>query len=133
MIAELYPQAGQHLTAARDVKATMARTWGSYLDAGLNHVEVFNYSDGRGRITVHANWPTGAREKITNLFKACTSELWACLDSLVSDSVAMFSILKRPRAPRSPPPPRKCRRAGALVAGPPSPENPGNPGVPATV
>jgi hypothetical protein len=102
MIAELYPQAGQHLTAARDAKVKMARTWGSYLDAGLNHVEVFNYPNGRGRITVHANWPTSARETLTNLFKVCTSELWACLDSLVSESVAMFSILKRPHAPERP-------------------------------
>jgi hypothetical protein len=31
MIAELYPEASQHLKAAREAKATMASTWGSYL------------------------------------------------------------------------------------------------------
>jgi len=102
MIAELYPEASQHLKAAREAKATMASTWGSYLDAGLNDVEVLTHPDGRGRITVRADWPVEARETLTNLFKVCTSELWACLDSLVSESVAMFSVLKRPRAPERP-------------------------------
>jgi len=102
MIAELYPRASQHLKVAREAKATIASTWGSYLDAGLNDIEVLTYPDGRGRITVRADWPVDARETLTNLFNVCTSELWACLDSLVSESVAMFSVLKRPRAPERP-------------------------------
>ena len=102
MIAELYPEAWQHVKAARQAKATMASTWGSYLDADLNEAEVLTYPDGHGRITVRADWPVEARETLTNLFKVCTSELRACLDSLVSESVAMFSVLKRPRAPERP-------------------------------
>jgi hypothetical protein len=98
MIAELYPKAWQHLKAAREAKATMASTWGSYLDAGLNDVEVLTYPDSRGCITVRADWPADARKTLTNLFKVCASELWACLDTLVSESVVMFSVLKRPRA-----------------------------------
>lgn len=102
MTAELYPRAWQHLLAARDAKAKLASTWHTYLDEGLNSVEVLTYPDGSGRITVRASWPAGARETLTNLFRTCTRELWACLDSLVNESVAMFSILSRPRYPERP-------------------------------
>lgn len=102
MIAELYPGAWQHLLAARDAKAKLASAWQSYLDDRLNDVEVLTYPDGSGRITVCASWPAGARDTLTDVFRACTRELWACLDSLVRESVAMFSILRRPRYPERP-------------------------------
>ncbi len=98
MIAELYPGAGRHLKAAREAKAAMSAAWERYMEAGLSDVEILTYPGGSGRITIWADWPEGARAALTNLFTVCTDELRACLDSLVAESVAMFSVLKRPRA-----------------------------------
>lgn len=99
VIDELYPRASGHLGAARSAKSELADAWGNLLDAGLSQVSVVTAPDGSGRISVYAAWTPGSRDELTEMFRTCVEELWACLDSLVIESVEMFSILKRPRNP----------------------------------
>ncbi|MDQ2882874.1 MAG: hypothetical protein M3Y48_17285 [Actinomycetota bacterium] len=59
--------------------------------------------DGTGRISALADWPDGSREALTELFATCLDELWACLDSLITESVTIFSVrqsLRNPERPR---------------------------------
>jgi hypothetical protein len=100
VIPELYPEASRHLMAAFEAKAALSTTWARYLDDGLIDIVIVTQPDGAGRIAVVAYWPVGARAALTSLFATCTSELRASLDSLVTESVDLFSILKRPRAPQ---------------------------------
>lgn len=102
MIAELYPQAWAHLEAAKQAKSELATCWNNLLESNFLDVSVVTDSDSSGRIVVYANWPAGARDQLTALFRSCVNELWACLDALVVESVAMFSNLKRPRNPEQP-------------------------------
>lgn len=102
VIGESYPQAYEHLRAARDAKSEMAAKWSDLLDGGLVEVSVVTNPDGTGRISAIADWPDGSREVLTELFRRCLDELWACLDSLITESVAMFSAHKRLRNPERP-------------------------------
>jgi hypothetical protein len=102
VINELYLHAWEHLAAARRAKSELADTWANLLDAGLAQESVVTDPDGSGRISVYAIWAPDSRDELTNVFRTCVGELWACLDSLVTESVAMFSILKRPRNPDRP-------------------------------
>jgi hypothetical protein len=102
VIGELYPQAYEHLRAAREAKCEMAATWSELLDGGLVESSVVTNDDGTGRITAFAAWPVGSRDALTRLFKKCLDELWACLDSLITESVTMFSVHKRLRDPGRP-------------------------------
>src|ERR1700729_426814 len=86
--------------AAFEAKAALSTTWARYLDDGLIDIVIVTQPDGAGRITVVAYWPVGARAALTSLFATCTSELRASLDSLVTEAVDLFGILKRPRAPQ---------------------------------
>jgi len=102
VIVELYPAALRHLSAARDLSGAIAQQWSDLLDGGFTETEVVTNHDGTGRITARVEWPTGLREALTELFRGCTSELWASLDSLVVESVQMFSALRRTRFPDRP-------------------------------
>src|SRR5947209_4935139 len=103
MIAELYPSAWAHLGAAKRLTSDLSSLWGEVLDAETFDTSAVTDPDGHGHIAVYASWPSGARDRMTEVFRSCIDELWACLDSLVAESVAMFSILERTRdldAPR---------------------------------
>lgn len=102
VIGELYPQACEHLDAARQAKSDMAALWGGLLAGGLVDTAVATNSDGTGRITAFADWPTGSRQMLTDSFAKCVNESWACLDSLICESVTMFSVRQRPRTPERP-------------------------------
>ncbi|MDQ3762975.1 MAG: hypothetical protein M3460_15395 [Actinomycetota bacterium] len=102
MIGEFYPQAYEHLCAARHAKSEMAARWSEFLDGGLVDQSVVTDHDGAGRITVIADWPNGSREVLTELFARCLRELWSCLDSLITESVTMFSVRQRLRNPERP-------------------------------
>ena len=101
VIAELYPEAWAHLGAARRAKAELALTWGALLADGLADFSVTNNPDGRGQIVAYADWPHGTQADLTVIFRTCLEELWASLDSLITESVAMFSILRQPRNPNA--------------------------------
>jgi hypothetical protein len=76
--------------------------FGNLLAADLADFAVITGSDGSGRIVAYAAWPDDARAQLTSAFKTCVTELWECLDSLVIESVAMFSNLRRPKNPTAP-------------------------------
>lgn len=97
MIGEFYPQAYEYLCAARHAKSEMAVRWSELLAGGLVDQSVVTAHDGTGRITVIADWPNGSRQVLTALFARCLEELWSCLDSLVTESVTMFSVRQRLR------------------------------------
>lgn len=99
MIGEVYPQAYAHLCAARHAKSEMAARWSDLLDGGLVDESVITNDDGTGRITASAYWPSGSRQALTELFAKCLNELWACLDSLITESVTMFCVRQRLRNP----------------------------------
>jgi hypothetical protein len=75
----------------------MASSWQELLGADLASTSVTTDPDGKGRIVVYANWPSGSQERLTETFQRCIDELWACLDSLVVESVELFSIRRRQR------------------------------------
>ena len=62
VIGELYPQAYEHLCAARHAKSEMAARWSDLLDGGLVDESVVTNDDGTGRITAFADWPDGSRK-----------------------------------------------------------------------
>lgn len=96
-----FPQAADHLQAAHRAKAAFDGAWGDLLREGLIDESVVTAGDGTGEILASVGWPDGARDQLTGLFQDCVDELWACLDSLVTESVTLFSALRRPRvAPR---------------------------------
>jgi hypothetical protein len=55
VIGEFYPQAYEHLCAARHAKSEMAARWSDLLDGGLLDESVVTNDDGTGRITVFAD------------------------------------------------------------------------------
>lgn len=62
---------------------------------GLVEEIVATDPDGTGRVCLCGFWPDGARAALTGLLQACIDELWAGLDSLVTETVAALSILQR--------------------------------------
>ena len=101
MIAELYPTAWTHLKAAQRAREAVSQVWAGLVD-GLVDATVVTEPDGTGRIIVFTDWPSSARTDLTDAFARCVAELWAGLDSLVAESVMMFSNLRRPRDPDAP-------------------------------
>jgi hypothetical protein len=63
---------------------------------------VVTNDDRTGRITAFASWPEGSRAALTEMFSRCLDELWACLDSLITKSVTLFSVRERLRDPERP-------------------------------
>lgn len=57
---------------------------------------VVTHADGLGAISAWPARPPGTRPELTDLFRGCVRELWACLDALVAASVEAFSVLHRP-------------------------------------
>jgi len=102
MIGQVYPEAAEHLRAAQEARARLAVRWQESLDDGLTEVTVTTDRDGTGRITVHACWPIGAQEALTEEFRGCLRALWACLDGLITETVSMLGILRQPSAPERP-------------------------------
>lgn len=99
MIEEYYPRASQHLHDAQRAKITMATLWSTLLQGGLVEESVVTHADGTGVISARLAWPSGAQPELTELFRGCVRDLWACLDALVEESVEAFSVLHRPRRP----------------------------------
>ncbi|UZI32279.1 hypothetical protein [Streptomyces sp. VB1] len=99
MIRENYPRAHGHLQKAQQTKAAMASLWGTLLDGDLVEESVVTHPDGSGMISAWLAWPAGRQEELTELFRDCLRELWACLDALVEESVEAFSVLQRVRRP----------------------------------
>ncbi|MFD9749162.1 hypothetical protein [[Kitasatospora] papulosa] len=99
MIRENYPRAHEHLQKAQQAKVAMASLWGTLLEGDLVEESVVTHSDGSGVISAWLAWPAGRQEELTELFRGCVQELWACLDALVEESVEAFSVLQRVRRP----------------------------------
>jgi hypothetical protein len=97
MIEELYPEALRHLRSAYDSKKRMGRLWAAVLEANplASHVTVT--PDGEGTVRVSIEWPDESREMLTSAFAELLDELWRSLDSLIEETVAMFSVLHTPR------------------------------------
>ncbi|WP_218129134.1 hypothetical protein [Nonomuraea maritima] len=102
MIRRFYPRAFEHLQAAHRAKSTMGSLWQTLLDAGCIDNAVTTYEDGSGHVLVQIDWNPVTRRDFTEQFRTCLDELWACLDSLVLETVEMFSVRKRPRNPAHP-------------------------------
>ncbi|MEV8628583.1 hypothetical protein [Streptomyces sp. NPDC051079] len=99
MIKENYPRAHGHLQKAQQAKAEMVSLWSTLLDGDLVEQSVVTRPDGSGVISAWLAWPAGRQEELTELFRGCVQELWACLDALVEESVEAFSVLQRVRRP----------------------------------
>ncbi len=102
MIREYYPRAWQHLRDAQQAKMAMAPLWSTLLKDGLVEESVVTHPDGSGVIGAWLAWPPGGQAELTELFRGCVRELWACLDALVAESVEAFSALQRLRRPECP-------------------------------
>ncbi|UVS79421.1 hypothetical protein [Actinokineospora sp. UTMC 2448] len=102
MLGEIHPRAYGHLIAARSVRARLLEKWSEILDEEIFDVSMGCGPDGLGAITVHAAWPDGSREQLTELFRELVDRLWECLDSLIQESVEMFSVHQRVRDPHRP-------------------------------
>ncbi|WP_221323077.1 hypothetical protein [Actinoplanes sp. L3-i22] len=103
VITQYFPEAAAHLRTAGLAKERLSDLWSGLLSDGLFDTGITTFPDGTGVIVAYADWPASAREQLTAAFKECVDELWACLDALVTESVAMFSIRNRlndPDAPR---------------------------------
>lgn len=99
---QYFPPAAAHYEAARLARERLLAAWSSLLDDGLFDFGITTFPNGEGAIIAYADWPEGARQTLTGELKACVDELWACLDSLVTESVVMFSIRDRVRDPEAP-------------------------------
>lgn len=99
---QYFPRAAGHLKAAHHAKAKLSSAWHDLLEQGLLDTGITSYPDGDGTITAFAYWQPSTRAELTSIFRECVDELWACLDSLVTESVMMFSILHRVRDPDAP-------------------------------
>ncbi|MFC4859382.1 hypothetical protein [Actinophytocola glycyrrhizae] len=102
VVGEYFPDAVGHFRAAVRLKAALADEWQALLDAGLVEARADVDDDGAGRLVAVAHWPEGAREILTGLYSDLVDELWACLDSLIAESVQMFSVRQRLRDPERP-------------------------------
>lgn len=102
VIREYYPRAWQHLRDAQQAKMAMAPLWSTLLKDGLVEESVVTHPDGSGVIGAWLAWPPGGQAELTELFRGCVRELWACLDALVTESVEAFSALQRLRRPECP-------------------------------
>jgi len=101
-IGEFYPQAYAHLRTALDLRSAVITTWRDFVDGGGLSEDVVLEADGAGRLRLEAMWPDGLRDELTGHFTELLDALWATLDSLVTESVAMFSIRRRPSDPDRP-------------------------------
>jgi hypothetical protein len=77
----------------------MAEIWGASLGDEPMETSVVVDEDGAGRIIAHSLLADGARRDLTSSFTHCVDGLWAVLDSIVDESVEMFSVLHSPRFP----------------------------------
>lgn len=102
MSKQYFPRAAAYLKAAGLARERLHTAWSGLLDEDLVDTGITTYPDGDGVIVAYVDWPAGAREQLTGIFKECVDELWACLDALVTESVAMFSIRHRLQDPDDP-------------------------------
>jgi hypothetical protein len=95
VITQYFPQAAEHLQAAQVARQRLDAAWSALLDEEVFDTGIITNPDGSGVIVAYADWPTGSRDHLTALFRECVVQLWECLDALVTESVAMFSIRQR--------------------------------------
>jgi hypothetical protein len=76
--------------------------WQGLLDSDFLDTWMVAENDDMGCLAISAEWSDGAREDLTEDFSRFVDELWSCLDSLVVESVSMFSVRRRPRDPERP-------------------------------
>lgn len=98
-MTHLYPRSAALLESARAHKTRMAETWGTSFGDEPMDTSVVMDLDGTGRIVAHSLLTEEARRDLTSSFANCVAGLWAVLDSVVDESVEMFSILHAPRSP----------------------------------
>lgn len=80
----------------------MAAKWGAALDEQFMGATVDVGKDGSGTITASVRWPDALRHELTRQFAECIKELWSALDSLVSETVQLFSSSRTQRGPDAP-------------------------------
>lgn len=101
VIDQYYPRAHRHLLSAQGAKSAVASLWADLLEDDLVQQYVYTAADGSGSVSALAAWPPGVQGELTERFRTCVRELWACLDELVIETVESFSVHKRVRAPES--------------------------------
>jgi hypothetical protein len=99
VIGQVYPRGANILTDALDALDRLRRLWECHVEADPSDVVITTDDNGAGRITVYPNWPQGARESLTSEFRQFVNRLWDCLDSLIIETVEMFSALERTTSP----------------------------------
>ena len=82
---------------AQTLKSELGQLWAQVLDTEPLDTHVTVGPTGTGVVTVSIIWPPGERETLSTVFVECLDELWASLDSLIVETVAMFSVLRTPR------------------------------------
>ncbi len=102
VVGEYFPEADGHFRAAVRLKSVLADEWQGLRGAGLMEARADVDDNGTGRLVAVAHWPGDARDILTGLFSDFVDELWACLDSLIVESVQMFSVRRRLRDPQRP-------------------------------
>ncbi|GAB3901273.1 hypothetical protein GCM10029964_089840 [Kibdelosporangium lantanae] len=102
VIGEYFPQASEKFDDSVELKSTVASKWQELLDSDFLDTQVVIEDHGVGSLVVSADWPDGSREALTEQFSEFVDGLWSCLDSLVNESVSMFSVRQRLRAPERP-------------------------------
>ncbi|GAB3555737.1 hypothetical protein GCM10027404_33030 [Arthrobacter tumbae] len=75
----------------------MAALWSSALNEQFMGAMVNVNDEGSGTITASVEWPDGLRDELTRRFAACINELWSALDSLITETVQLFSSSRTPR------------------------------------
>ncbi|PQZ92887.1 hypothetical protein CQ018_10430 [Arthrobacter sp. MYb227] len=98
MIEESYPQAVVHLRSAQKCKSQMAAIWSAALNAQFMGSTVKLNEDGTGAITASVEWPSDLQNDLTQQFANCVTEIWSALDSLIVETVQLFSSSRTPRA-----------------------------------
>lgn len=99
MIGQVYPGATSLLHQAFDLLDDLRRRWERHIGDGPSEVVITTDRDGAGRITVRASWQPGDREALTAELRRLVATLWACLDSVIIETVEMFCTLERIERP----------------------------------
>jgi hypothetical protein len=101
MIEENYPQAVAHLRKAQVHKSSMNEAWNNLLDESVMEATLRVDASGLGSLIAYVNWTDDMQSALTKQFADCVDELWAALDSLVLESVQLFSSTRTSRDART--------------------------------
>lgn len=77
----------------------MATIWTNALNEQFMGATVSVDDDGAGTITASVEWPSDLQSELTQQFARCVTELWSALDSLIIETVQLFSSSRTPRDP----------------------------------